>query len=528
MTRHGCAALQAQSRAAQVFSIFSFRDHSEVENFIQGKYRVKVTTERTLNCEAIVTVEVDEEQVASAMKRAAQKISRIRPIPGFRPGKAPYDRIERVVGKEMLRDEAIDDLAQSLYKQVLKDENIEPYDAGKLDIPQKEPLILKFTVPTRPVVTLGDYRSIHLQPKPVEVTDDEVAKVIEQLRSNQATMTPVTRAVQLNDLVTMDLKGGVEGLTQTDRQGLQLRIDPKEGAFPWIDQLVGANVNEPRTITYTYPDNTANAGKVATYTVTVTDIKEPQLPNIDDEFAKSISSFETLEQLKGRIRTNLKEQKQVEEDNRFEDEVMDAVIAQSQIAMPASMIEDETELEIGRTKETAARFGLTWEKYLQLGGKDEKAVREEAHPQAEKRVKRLLALMELAEDEKIEVTGKDVDVEIDRRALIVERQGGRAAQARRELSTPDVRHNIEFSIKLGKTIARMVAIAKGEPTTGQILTPEIVQRAEQLAREQAEAQQAAAEIATLSPSGLIPDPTQVRTQDWPRGLDKPLIPGQNQ
>ena len=490
---------------------------------------MKVTAERTPDCQAIVTIEVDEEQIASAMKRAAQKISRIRPIPGFRPGKAPYERIERAVGKEMLRDEAIDDLAQSLYKQVLKDENIEPYDAGKLDIPQKEPLILKFTVPTRPVVTLGDYRSIHLQPKPVEITDDEVTKVIEQLRSNQATMTRVTRAVQLNDLVTVDIKGGIEDQTQMDRQGLQLRADPKEGAFPWIEQLVGANANEPRTITYTYPaEGGLHAGKTATYTVTITDIKEPQLPNIDDEFAKSISSFETLEQLKGRIRTNLKEQKQVEEDNRFEDEVMDAVIAQSQIAMPASMIEDETELEMGRTKETAARFGLTWEKYLQLGGKDEKAVREEAHPQAEKRVKRLLTLMELAEAEKIQVTDKDVDVEIDRRAMIAEQQGGRAAQARRELSTPDVHHNIEFSIKLGKTIAQMVAIAKGEPTSGKILTPEMVQRAEQLAREQAEAQQAAAETATLSPSGLITDPTQVRSQDWPRGLDKPLIPGQNQ
>ncbi len=485
---------------------------------------MKVTTERTPNCEAIVTVEVDEEQIASAMKRAAQKISRIRPIPGFRPGKAPYERIERAVGKEMLRDEAIDDLAQSLYKQVLKDEQIEPYDAGKLDVPQKEPLILKFTVPTRPVVTLGDYHSIRLQPKPVEVTDDEVTRVIEQLRSDQATLTPVTRAVQLNDLVTADIKGGVEGQTQIDRQGLQLRVEPKEGAFPWIEQLIGANANEPRPITYTYPENTTNAGKTATYTVTITDVKEQQLPNIDDEFAKSISSFETLEQLKGRIRANLQEQKQREEDGRFEEEVIDAVIAQAQIAMPATMVEDETDLEMSRMKETAQRIGLTWEKYLQLGGKDENAVREQARPQAEKRVKRLLTLMELAEAEKMEVTGKDVDVEIDRRAMIAEARGGRAAQARRELSTPDARHNIEFSIKLGMTIERMVAIAKGDPTSGKILTPEMVQRAEQLAREQA----AAAQAAAVSPSGLITDPSQVRAQDWPRGLDKPVIPGQNQ
>ena len=490
---------------------------------------MKVTTERTANCQAIVTVEVDAEQLAGALKRAAQKISRIRPIPGFRPGKAPYDRVERAVGKDLLRDEAIDDLAQALYKQVLKDEKIDPYDAGKLDIAQKEPLILKFTVPTRPVVTLGDYRSIHLSPKPVEITDDEVNKALEQLRSGQATMTPVTRAVQSNDLVTMDIQGGIEGQTQMDRQGLQLRVDPKESAFPWIEQLVGANANEPRTITHTYPaENSINAGKTATYTLTITDIKEPQLPNLDDEFAKSVSSFETLEQLRGRIRTSLKDQKQVEEDNRFEDEVIDAVIAQAQIEFPASMIEDETDLEINRLKATAQRLGLTWEKYLQLGGKDEKAARAGVRPDAERRVKRLLTLMELAEAEKIGVTGKEVDVEIDRNAMIAESRGGRAAQTRRELSTPETRRNIEFGLKIAKTVARMVAIAKGEPTTGQILTPAMVQRAEQHAREQATAEEAAAQAAAVSPSGLITDPSKISAQDWPRGLDKPVIPGQNQ
>lgn len=481
---------------------------------------MKVTTERTPNCQAIVTVQVDEEQIAGAMKRAAQKISRLRPIPGFRPGKAPYERIERAVGKEMLRDEAIDELAQSLYKQVLEDEKIEPYDAGKLEIPQKEPLILKFTVPTRPVVTLGDYRSIHLQPKPVHVTDDEVNKAIEKIRNEQATMTPVTRPVQASDLVTFDIQGGIAGQPPLERQGLQLRVDAQEGAFPWVDQLVGANANEPRAITYAYPDNTANAGKVATYTVTITDIKEPQLPNLDDEFAKSISSFETLEQLKGRVRANLKDQKQSEEDGRFEDQVVDAVIAQAQIAMPDSMIEDETDLEVNRMKQIAQRIGLTWERYLQLGGKDENAVRADARPQAEKRVQRLLTLMQLAEAENITVSDKDVDVEIDRRAMIAEAQGGRAAQTRRELSTPDNRRNLEFGIKLGKAVAQMVAIAKGEPTSGKILTPEMVQRAEDRARAQAAAEQSAAQAAAVSPSGLITDPTQVSAQNWPRGLNQ--------
>ncbi len=487
---------------------------------------MKVTTERTPDCNAIVTVEVDESQVAGAMKTAAQRISRVRPIPGFRPGKAPYERVERAVGKNLLRDEAIDELAQSVYKQVIEDEQIDVYDAGKLDVVQKEPLILKYTIPTRPVVTLGDYRSIHMQPQPVEVKDEEVDQIIERLRQEQATMTPVTRAVALGDLVTINVKGGIEGQEPFTRDGMQVRVQKEQGTFPWIEQLVGTNVNEPRTITYVYPEDTPNkeiAGKTATYDVTVTDVKEMQLATVDDEFAKSVSAFETLEQLKGRIRSNILAEKQAEENNRFADQVVDTEVDQSQIAFPASMIEDEIELELGRSKEIAQQIGLTWDKYLQLSGKDEQAFRETVRPRAEKRIKRLLTLMELAEAEKIQVDSKEIDVEIDRRAQEAAQAGGRADQTRRTLSSRESRRDIEFSLRMGKAIERLVAIAKGEPTSGKILTPEMV-----LEEERARAQAAASGNAPSgSSSGLITDPSQVNSENWPRGLDRPLIPGQD-
>lgn len=485
---------------------------------------MKVTTEHAPNCQAIVTVEVDEDQVTSAMKRAAQKLSRARPIPGFRPGKAPYEYIERLVGKDNLREQVIDEVAQAIYKQVLEQEKIEPYDAGRVEIAQQEPLILKFIVPTRPVVTLGDYRSIHLRPHVVEVTDTEVAQAIEKIQSDQALLTPVTRPVRWNDRVTMNVRGGIEGQIQIDRQDLELTMEAQNGAFPWLDQLIGVNVNETRAVTYTYPENTANAGKVATYTVTITGIKELVLPNLDDEFIKSISSFETLEQLRGRIRANLLEQKRAEEEVRFENQVIDAVIAQAHIAIPDSMIEDEIDLEINRMKQAAQRFGLTWEKYLQLGGKDEATVRAQARPQAEQRIKRLLTLMQVAEAENIQVTEKEVDVEIDERAMRAEARGARAAQTRRELSTPDSRRNLEFGLKLSKAVAFLVASAKGEPTSGKIITPEMLARAQQRAREQAAAEQ----TTPIAPSGIITDPSQVRAQDWPRGLERPIVPGQNQ
>ena len=486
---------------------------------------MKVSTERTPNCSAIITVEIDDEQLQRALQNAAARVSKIRPIPGFRPGKAPYARVERAVGKDLLLDEAIEGLAQSIYKQVLKDENIEPYDAGKMEVVQKEPAILKFTIPTRPVVTLGDYRSLHLQPNPVEVSDDDINRVLDQLRDQQATMTPVTRAAQMGDLMTINVKGGIEGQTPLDREGLEVRLQKEGAIFPWLEQLVGANANEPLTVHYTYPEDSNNkdiAGKTATYSVTATDIKEMQLPELNDEFAKSVSMFETLDLLKARIRSNLFAEKQGEEENRFADEVVDTVVAQSQIAYPESMLEDETASEVTRSKDIAQRLGLTWDKYLQLAGKDESAYLAEMKPRAEQRLKRLLTLMQVVEQEKILVSSKEVDVEIDLRAQDAARQGERADQTRRTLATPDSRRDIEFTLKVRKAIDFVVASAKGEPTSGKILTPEMV-RQEELARAQAAA---AANAPSFQPGELITDPSQVRSGDMPSQMGKILLPGQ--
>ncbi|HEX7593041.1 MAG TPA: hypothetical protein VF429_02625, partial [Anaerolineae bacterium] len=325
------------------------------------------------------------------------------------------------------------------------------------------------------------------------------------------------------DLATINVKGGIEGDEPLEREGLQVNIEKEKGIFPWLDQLVGANVNEPHTVTYNYPDDAGEElkGKVATYTVTVTDLKEPHLPDLNDEFVKSISSLQTLDALRTRIRSNLYVEKERAEESRFADEVVDAVIAQSQIAYPASMMDDEIEQDLVRSKDLATQLGLTWDKYLQLAGRDEAAYRNDARPRAEKRLKHLLTILQLADDEKIEVTSKEVDVEIDQRAQLAARQGGNAAQTRRALASKESRRDIEFHLKLSKSIDRVVAIVKGEPTSGKIITPDML-REEMRAREQAQARPSGAP----APTGLITDPSQVTSANWPRGLDHPIVPGQ--
>ncbi len=469
---------------------------------------MKVSTELTPQHEAILTVEVDEDQMQQALQRAAQHVSRIRPLPGFRPGKAPYNLVERAVGKEILVDEAIDNLARTVYPEALKESNVEPADQGRLEVVQKEPPILKYTVPIKPEVKLGDYQSIHLTPPEVVVSDQEVDQVIERFQMNQATMVPVTRALQKGDTVTLDVQGQVEGHDPVDEKNLRVVIgDEKQPGLPFDEQLIGMLPGETKEITYTYPEDYEDEsfrGKTSHYTVTVQDIKETQLPELNDDFAKAISQFQSLDQFRGNIREILRRQKERDAEADFTNQVIDAVIEKSEIAYPPVMLEGEVEHELEHMKEDVKRLGLTWEKYLELSGKTEAQLREDMRPNAEKQIKRMLVLTELMNVEKPEVTRAEVDAEIDRLVQQTESNGGNANVARRSYTNREGRRNIEFNLRLAKTMTRLVAQAKGEPVSGKILTPDMVRDTEQ----------------KPSPGGLITDPNQVPDSQWPRGLER--------
>jgi trigger factor len=466
---------------------------------------MKVSTELTPQHEAIVTVEVDDDQMQRALQRAAQHVSRIRPVPGFRPGKAPYNLVERAVGKDILVEEAIEELSKSLYPNVLKENNIEPADQGQLEIVQKEPPILKYTIPIKPEVKLGDYKSIHLTPPEIQVGDEEVNQVLERFQLNQATTVPVTRALQKGDTVTLDVHGGAEGQEPVDEKNLRIVIgDAKQPGLPFDEQLIGMMPGESKEITYTYPEDYADEkfrGKTAHYAVSIQDIKETQLPELNDEFAQAVSQFKTLDQFRGNVRDILRSQKGREAEADFADQVIDAVVGKSEIAFPSTLLDREVEHQLEHMREDVKRLGLTWDKYLQLSGKTEEQLRADTRPGAEKQLKRMLVLNELMDVEKPDVTRDEVNNEIDRLVEQTERAGGNANVARRSYTTREGRRNIEFNLRLAKTITKLVAMARGEPVTGKILTPDMVRE-------------------RPLPSGLITNPNEVPDSEWPRGLER--------
>jgi trigger factor len=469
---------------------------------------MKASTELTPDHQAIVTVEVEEQEMQRALARAAQHVSRLRPIPGFRPGKAPYSLVERAVGKEMLVEEAIEDLSKSLYKDILKENNIEPADQGHLEVVQKEPPVLKYTIPKRPEVKVGEYQSIHLTPGEVQVSDDEVNQVLDRYRMGQATMVPVARGIQKGDVATLDIKGGVPDHDPVNETNIRVAVgDPKEPGLPFEDQLMGMNAGETKEITYSYPEDyndEAFRGKTANYTITLNDIKETQMPELTDDFAQAVSQFQTLEQFRGSIRDILRRQKEADEESHFADQVVDALVDKSEILFPPVMLERETESDLERLKNDVKKIGLTWEKYLELSGKTQDQVREDIRPRAERQLKRALVLNELAEIEKPEVTRDEVEKDIDRRVQVTERAGGNPQVARRSYTTREARQNIEFNLRLNKTIGKLIATAKGEPVSGKILTPGMLSDRE----------------TSPIPTGLITDPSKVRAEEWPKGLEK--------
>lgn len=467
---------------------------------------MNISKEITPDRQAIVTVEVDTDQMQGALKRAAQHVSRIRPIPGFRPGKAPYEMVERAFGKDLLVEEAVQDLSRTVYRQVLTDAELKPVDAGTLDVVQKDPPIFKYTIPVVPEIKLGDYKNIRLAPEEPTVSDDEVNEVIDRFQRTQATVVPVTRSVQPGDVVTVDVQGGVPNVEPVQEKDLRVTVgDKRQLHLPFDEQLVGMNAGETREIDHIYPDDYQDEqyrGKTAHYTVTVNDIKETQLPELTDEFAQAISQFKTLDQLRGNIRDILYRQKQQDEQVKFANRVLEEITNQSEIAYPPVMLQHEVEHDLEHLKQDIKRLGLTWENYLRLSGKNEAQITQDLKPAAEKRLKQLLVLGELINTEAIQATPEEVKADIERRVQQAVDDGGNASVARRAYNQKDARENIEFNLRVNKVLSKIVAIAKGEPTSGMILTPAMV-------RDQA----------NPIPSGLITDPRQVREQDWPRGLE---------
>ena len=383
---------------------------------------MKVTAENGENQQVTLTIEVEAAEVSKAVERAAKRLANRVNIPGFRKGKAPRKIVERNVGMDALLQEAFDLIAPKAFSDALDDQKIDPVTRPNIDIVTLEDgknLVFKATVTPRPEVKLGDYKGLKVEKAAAEVSDEDVEKQLKNFQDRQGKMVeaPEGAAVENGDFTTLDFEGFVNGEAFEGGKGQDYPLQIGSGSFipGFEEQLVGAKVGEEKEVNVKFPEEYHSAelaGKDAMFKCTVRSIKHKELPEIDDELAKKVSTFQTLDELKADIRKNLLENAEKKAENDQKTAVIEQATENITVDIPAVMIDNRVTSMIQEMAMRLEQQGMKLEQYLQYAGTDIAKIREDYRETAEKNVKTDLMLEEVAKAEDIKVEAKDLDAEV--------------------------------------------------------------------------------------------------------------------
>ncbi|MCR4425978.1 MAG: trigger factor [Firmicutes bacterium] len=373
------------------------------------KANVVGMNEGVATIEIVVGEDVLRDRVNAAFRKAAQRVQ----VPGFRKGKAPRVLLERYVAREAVYDDVIRSVVPDAYMDALKQTNLTPLEDPEfegLDSPDLEngqPLTFKAKVTVKPEVKLADYEAIKLERKPVEIKDEDVDRAIESMRQKRAEFIPTDRdTVEKDDLVTMDYQVRIDGEAFEGGSGKDVQVLVGAGDLVpgFEDQLVGLKKDVESEISVKFPDDYHEeklAGRDAVFTVTVRDIKVKQLPSLDDAFAKDVAGFETLDQLKAKIRHSMQHKAAGAALVELGARALEAVVEGSEVVPPALLVNHEIDRALERLKGSLTEQGLTWEKYLEATGKSVDDVRSALSERAQKEAAVKLVVEAIAERENL-------------------------------------------------------------------------------------------------------------------------------
>ena len=381
---------------------------------------------------AKLTIEVAPEELEKAIEGAYQKNKSKISVPGFRKGKVPRQMIERMYGKEVFYEDAVNALIPEAYEKAVDECEEEIVSSPKIEVAQVEagkPFIFTAEVALKPEVKLGKYKGVKVEKADTEVTDEEVDKEIDKERESNARNIDVTdRAVKDGDIVTLDFEGFVDGTAFEGGKGENYPLTIGSGTFipGFEEQLVGAEIGKETEVNVTFPEDYQAEdlkGKAAVFKCTVKEIKEKELPALDDEFASEVSEFETLAEYKADVKGRLEERKAKAAREAKEAAVIEEIIKDSDMEIPEAMIETQQRQMIDEFAQRIQMQGLTLEQYFQFTGASYDQMIEQVKPQAEKRIQSRLVLEAVAAAEKIEATEEDYEEEFGRSIPDGSRQG---------------------------------------------------------------------------------------------------------
>ena len=383
---------------------------------------MKVTKENLDNYEVSLTIEVEADKLAAAKKTACKNLANRLNIPGFRKGKAPKNVIENYAGKEVIMEEAADIMIQEATNDALKEENINPVTELKPEIITNEDgqdFVFKVTFTPYPEVKLGQYKGLDIEKEVEEVTEEDVDKQIKAMREHHATMIDAAEddPIEDGDFITLDFTGYVDGKPFENGEGKSYPLQIGSNTFiPGFESgLIGAKVGEERDIDVTFPEDYHSkemAGKPAMFKCKILSIKHQQLPELNDEFAKKVSTFETVDALRADVKKNLTISAERQAEDLQHRAAVDKATENMTVDLPPVMVENRINQLINEFTLQLQSRGMTLENYMQYSGADMDTIRENYRETAKKEVLTDVMLEEVAKVEDLKVDPKDLDYEV--------------------------------------------------------------------------------------------------------------------
>ena len=370
---------------------------------------------------AKLTVEVSAEDFEKAVEKVYQKQKKQISIPGFRKGKVPRMMVEKMYGKEVFYEDAANDLIPDAYDRAVDECEEDIVSSPKIEVTQIEagrPFVFTATVALKPEVKLGEYKGVKIEKIDREVTEEDVMAEINRERDNNArNITVEDRPVKDGDMTVLDFEGFVDGVAFDGGQGENYPLTIGSGAFipGFEEQLIGAEIGKEVEVKVTFPEDYQAEelqGREAVFKCVVQEIKEKELPELDDEFAGEISEFDTLAEYKEDVRKNLAEKKEKDAKSARENAAVEAAVKACEMEIPDAMLETQQRQMVDEFAQRITMQGMSMEQYMQFTGATYEKMIEQVKPQAEERIRARLVLEAIVAAEKIEATEEDYEEEM--------------------------------------------------------------------------------------------------------------------
>jgi trigger factor len=431
------------------------------------KSNLKVTQDEVVDRQALLHVEVEDERLETHLQRAYKKLVQRTTIPGFRKGKAPRHLFEQMFGRGALVEEALESLVPEAVAAAIEQEEIDAYGTPRVSVTEYEPLPkMDVTVPLRPVVTVGDYSDLNMEEEPEEVSDQQIDQALEQAQLSLATWDPVERALEIGDLavLTVEGKAGEEEVLNGENVEFVLTEDSQTPIPGFTEEIVGMEPGQSKEFTLDIAEDFPGdqvAGKTVVCKVELFEVKLHNVPEIDDDLARSVGQgYESLDEMKTGLRTQFEEAASEAAQRQLQENILDALLETSEFEIPPMIVEHEAEHVIRDQQEALARYQVSMQDYMENAGKSGEELLEEAKESALTRLKRTVLIEEIAKNEEVEVSDDDLEAEIE---TLLANAGPQADRS--QVESEEAQSSIRSMLLRRKSVEKLAEIVKSNEGT---------------------------------------------------------------